>query len=161
MPRIQVEAEVAARRDVVFHFAEDFSQRLLWDRAAARVRYENHAVTATVSFAGAAHIFNPFRMRMEYVSLISPAMIAVNMVEGPAFFAKVKSVWRFEALSDGHTKVVLSSEFHSRWPWLRQAIDPLLTRILERDARRLLEDFCGAVSVALTPPSEVLGESAQ
>lgn len=159
MPRIQVEAEVAARRDFVFQFAEDFSQRLRWDRAVSRVRYEHGAVTATVSFAGAAHVFNPFRMRMEYVSLLSPAMIAVNMVEGPAFFAKVKSVWRFEALGEEQTKVVLSSEFRSRWPWLSQAIDPLLTRVLERDARRLMEDFRCAATAALVPAPEILLES--
>lgn len=148
MPRIQVEAEATAPRDAVFQFAEDFSRRLVWDASTARVRHENGAVIATVSFAGKAHLLNPFRMRLEYVSLLPPAMIAVNMVEGPVFFAKVKSVWRFEAQGERCTKVILCSEFRSRWSLLSQVIDPILSRMLVRDARRLLESFCAALADA-------------
>ncbi|MFL0803758.1 MAG: SRPBCC family protein [Agarilytica sp.] len=141
MPRIQVEALISVDRNQLYHLAEDYTRRLEWDRFAARIRFEHGAITSTIGFAGTAHLLNPFRMRVEHVSLAAPSMIAINMLEGPAFFSKLKSIWRFESLEESVTKVVLTCEFRSRWPIVNKAIDPLLAKVLVRDAERILEDF--------------------
>ncbi|MFL0800690.1 MAG: SRPBCC family protein [Agarilytica sp.] len=141
MPRIQVEALISVDRNQLYHLAEDYTRRLEWDRFATRIRFEHGAITSTIGFAGTAHLFNPFRMRVEHVSLAAPSMIAINMLEGPAFFSKVKSIWRFESLEESVTRVALTCEFQSRWPVLNKAIDPLLAKVLARDAEHILEDF--------------------
>lgn len=141
MPRIQVEAVIAVNRDQLYKLAEDFSRRFEWDRFASRIRYEHGTVTSTVGFAGGAHLLNPFRMLVEHVSLVAPSMIAINMLQGPAFFSKVKNIWRFELIDTESTRLVLDCDFTSRWPFLSGIIDPVLARVLRRDAGRLLKDF--------------------
>ncbi len=141
MPRIQVEALVSADRDQLYRLAEDFTRRMEWDRFVARVRYDHGTVTSTVGFAGAAHLLNPFRMRVEHVSLAYPSLIAINMLDGPRFLSKVKNLWRFETTDTEKTKVVLTSEFTSRWPLLDFVADPILSKVIARDLARELDDF--------------------
>lgn len=145
MPRIQVEALVSANRDQLYRLAEDYTCRLQWDRFVSRIRFDHGTVTSTMGFAGAAHLFNPFRMRVEYVSLAYPSLIAINMLEGPKFLSKVKNLWRFERAENNTTKIILTSDFKSRWPLLNQIIDPLLAKIIRRDLVRALDDFKRAV----------------
>jgi len=148
MPQTVSVVEIQAPREVLFKLAHDFNQRLAWDSFAKRIRYEQGAVTSQVGLVGAISPINPLRMTVEHINLVSPVMVATNMLRGPFFVSKLMGNWRFDALGDSRTRVTLQYDYVSSWPWLSRVVDPILHHILAHDCRRNVADLARAVSAA-------------
>lgn len=141
MPFLRVETCIAADRQRLYSLAQDYRHRVNWDRFVYRVKYADGAFTSCVSLGIATPFFRVFAMEVEYIAILSPTMLSVNMLSGPKFLAKLDQRWRFEALDHQNTRVIVESNFSSRWPILSGAIDPLFTRLFKRDLNLVLADF--------------------
>lgn len=138
MPIVEADLTIALPQEPLFRLTQDYYVRLAWDPFLKDMRFLDDAPEAAPGVRVWVKAWTGLTMVVEYISVVPPSVVAVRMVEGPAFFENFAGTWRFRAHGPEETHVTFRYSFATRWPFLRPILDPLIQRMFQRDIQARL-----------------------
>ncbi|HZI94052.1 MAG TPA: SRPBCC family protein [Patescibacteria group bacterium] len=129
---------ILAPQQPLFDLAQDYRLRLRWDPFLRDMRFLNDAQEAAVGVRVWVKSWTGLTMVVEYVVVNRPEVVAMKMVQGPAFLHQFAGSWRFRPHPSGSTEVIFRYVFETRWLWLRWLLDPIVGWVFGRDIRERL-----------------------
>ena len=129
---------IAAPREEVFDFTQDYSKRLQWDTFLIRARLLN-ATHAEVGVRAYCVARNRLGMETEYVSFHRPRVAAVKMTKGPFFFEQFSASWKFVETTPESSTVTFLYSFSLRFPF--SIFARMIKRNLRNNVRQRLRDL--------------------
>lgn len=138
MPVVEESLLIRAPQQALFDLAQDYRLRLEWDPFLRDIRFLNDAREAAIGVRVWVKAWTGLTMVVEYVVLNRPEVVAMKMVEGPAFLRQFAGSWRFKPHPSGSTDVIFRYVFETRWRWSRWLFDPIVGWVFGRDIRKRL-----------------------
>ncbi len=141
MPRGSVYVDVNAPCAVVFDMLHDYTLRLDWDTMLSEARLLGGASTAAkgvrslcVGTWRGAHL----PMETEYITFQRGIVAAVRLTNRPPLFERFAASIRHVALADNVSRVIYTYSFQARPRYLAPLVEPIVSRLLERETRSRL-----------------------
>jgi len=139
MPIVEGQLAISASQEAVFDLAQDYDARLGWDPFLSRIAFRDGASEAAVGVKVWVRAKNGLSMEVVYVTYDRPRSTAMKMIDGPWFFERFAGTWKCERTPDDRTLVTFRYNFETRWPPLRQLLNPGIRTVFGRDIRLRLE----------------------
>ncbi len=145
MPAVNSSVIIKANCEDLFALSQNYSLRSSWDPFILKC----HILQPQEPLQRGSRVWvrakNGFSMEVEYTAIKSPFVVAMKMVHGPFFFRHFLGLWKFTPLSPQQTQVQFRYSFHTRWPFARPILDPLIKMVFQRDIRQRLQGLKTAV----------------
>jgi ribosome-associated toxin RatA of RatAB toxin-antitoxin module len=144
MAAIKFSETILVQRNIaeVFHYTQDYSNRLKWDTFLKRADLLDGATAADKGVKAWCVAKNGLGMETEYITFHPPKATAVKMTKGPFLFNAFLGSWNFKAQTADTTEVIFLYSFELRFPFSLFAF--LVRRNLQSNVRQRLKDlkFC-------------------
>jgi ribosome-associated toxin RatA of RatAB toxin-antitoxin module len=150
VPTFERSIVVAAPREPLFWWMQDYDRRLDWDPFLREARLVGGAERAAVGVRAWCVDQAGRGMETEYVSFKPPSRVAVRMTKGPWMFRSFAGSWAYEEETPGETKVAFRYHVEAR-PRLGKLTDWVLERVFAREMDARLEALRDAVARGLMP----------
>lgn len=139
MPIVEADRTIALPQDTMFRLTQDYYVRLEWDPFLRDMQFLDGATEAAPGVKVWVKAWNGLTMTVEYISLVAPEVVAVDMVDGPWFLDNFAGTWRFDAVDADTTTVTFRYSFTLREAWLRPLLAPIAQFAFQRDIERRLD----------------------
>ena len=139
MPRARLTVDLPVSCDAAFAVIHDYSCRLEWDTLLRSARLLGGATQAELgvrSVCAGTWRTAFLALETEYIHFAPGRAAAVKLTTRPWCFDRFAASMQHHALGAARSRLVYTYAFRARPRWLAPVVEPLMSRLLQRETRK-------------------------